>query len=246
MKKHNPVVYKLTREDGLEYIGVTIRLNNRLNAHRKSLRFKMKKIANVTILGEFDSYEKARLFEEESIKRFDTFKNGLNVTETGGGYEQKHLNFGTRGYIFSPKSRALMSKRAKDRNAASSLREWWANASEERKLLSIEKMSKVRKGRSTKTTISEETIRSLYILYAKRPYIEGVGSKLKNGKILTYESAFSNMYAERFKMTNTHVRNLIKGKLLVWRNLYETIVLRSSLQADGQISAVSEGLNVQT
>ncbi len=35
------IIYKLTREDGLEYIGVTVNLVKRLNKHKHSRRFEV-------------------------------------------------------------------------------------------------------------------------------------------------------------------------------------------------------------
>ena len=42
---------------------------------------------------------------------------------------------------------------------------------------------------------------------------------LRNGKILTYERAFSLKFCEQFEMSDIMVENIIKGKVVSWKNL---------------------------
>lgn len=106
-------VYKLTREDGLEYIGITTNLPKRLKFHNKSHRFSELAICNVEILFE-GNYDECDALEEEFIIKYDTFKNGLNLTNRGKG---KNLSdkFNTFGYKFSEDSKLKMSISAKAR-----------------------------------------------------------------------------------------------------------------------------------
>lgn len=102
-------VYKITREDGLEYIGVTKDVKSRMYAHKKSLRFSKSTIKNVNILRECDSYESALYFEKMHIEIFDTYKNGLNVTPSGQG-KNIDCKFNTLGFVYSEESRNKMKK----------------------------------------------------------------------------------------------------------------------------------------
>ena len=72
------VIYKITRSDGLEYIGITINYKQRINQHKRSKRFN-DGINHHEILFE-GTYEDCELNEEQYISTFNTFKKGLNMT----------------------------------------------------------------------------------------------------------------------------------------------------------------------
>jgi hypothetical protein len=106
-------VYKLTRNDGLAYIGITENLKKRILHHKRSSRFAENSLDRVEILFE-GTYEECDVLEEYFINLHDTFKNGLNLTNRGKG---KNLSdkFNTYGYKFSEVSKAKMSESAKNR-----------------------------------------------------------------------------------------------------------------------------------
>ena len=64
-------IYKITRMDDKEYIGITIRLNKRIRDHRNSDRFSIG-IKRISILRVCDTYEEAEKLEEIYIDQFDT------------------------------------------------------------------------------------------------------------------------------------------------------------------------------
>ena len=107
------IVYKITRTDDLEYIGISRNFKTRLQQHQKSNRFKQG-IKNIVILSECEDYEEAEKLEEHFITLFDTYRNGLNVTPTGKG-KNKNVKFNTLGHIYSEESRQKMSESAKRR-----------------------------------------------------------------------------------------------------------------------------------
>jgi predicted GIY-YIG superfamily endonuclease len=72
-------VYKITRVDNLEYIGITVNCKKRFSDHSRSERFSLG-IKNVEILKECDSYEEAEELEEYYISLYDTFNSGLNLS----------------------------------------------------------------------------------------------------------------------------------------------------------------------
>ena len=107
------VVYKITRDDGLEYIGITIRLKDRIRDHEKSLRFSVNKISSVEILYEGE-YSECENLEEFFIEKYNTYQAGLNCTRRGKGRSECD-RFNTKGFVFSEESRKKMSISAKNR-----------------------------------------------------------------------------------------------------------------------------------
>lgn len=106
------VVYKLTREDGLEYIGIAKNFKNRLIQHKNhSDLFKDLKIKKYEFLFE-GTYQECYDLEEHFIAKYDTFNNGLNKTKHGKGYSNTP-KFTTLGKVFSEESKQKMSEARK-------------------------------------------------------------------------------------------------------------------------------------
>ena len=138
-----PVVYKITREDGLEYIGVTTNIRSRLSSHKKSLRFSKFGIKEYSILYESDEYEECLKQETYYIKVFNTYKSGLNVTKDGKGLNGEECKFNTLGYVFSEDSRKKMSISRK-KFFANTTRRWKRTyTTEERELMSTNAKGKI-------------------------------------------------------------------------------------------------------
>jgi predicted GIY-YIG superfamily endonuclease len=102
------VIYLITRNDNMQYVGITCEFNKRMIAHKKSERF-AQGIKNIEILEECDTYEEAERLEPEYIKKYDTYYNGLNKSIDGKG---NHLapNFTTRNYKFTEEQRKNMKE----------------------------------------------------------------------------------------------------------------------------------------
>lgn len=100
-------VYKITRIDDKEYIGITINLNKRFRDHSHTERFSLG-IKEKLVLIECDDYKEAEIWEEFYINLYDTFNNGLNKSKNGKG---NHCapNFTTLGFKYSEESRKKMS-----------------------------------------------------------------------------------------------------------------------------------------
>ncbi len=71
------------------------------------------KIISSDILFE-GTYEECDALEEKFIQEYDTFRNGLNLTDKGKGKNDTD-KFNTYGYIYSEESKKKMSESAKNR-----------------------------------------------------------------------------------------------------------------------------------
>lgn len=224
------VVYKLTREDGQIYIGITINFRKRLTEHKNSKRFKEFGIKEYTILEECETYNEAEILEEKYIKKFDSFHNGLNNSINGKG---NHLSkkFTTKGFKFSEESKRKMRENHWSRNGGIP----WQNKiegpifSEE----SIKKMSNTRKGYAWSPVIITEDIAAdcLKIYqndsvefsdefvkkFVKKSQKEKVGKipfedlKSQNGKPITKYLLYKHYFGEIYGTTPNAFAKILKG-----------------------------------
>ena len=214
-------VYKITRNDNLEYIGITVNYKNRIKTHSKSSRFLIG-IKKYEILNECESYEEAEILEEFYIKKFNTYRNGLNLTMTGKGLNDGKFN--TYGHIYSEDSKKKMSESAIKRGPNNI----GVKHSDETK----KRWSKNRKGKiygPTKLTSQDwidiyntfinDTIdfdASFVYNFVKKTQRNNINdfkfSELKggNGKPLTKETLYSNYLAEKYNVTQQLIRGIIK------------------------------------
>jgi predicted GIY-YIG superfamily endonuclease len=218
-------VYKLTRSDGKQYIGITTNIRARLWQHNHSSRFSEFGISNIEILHSCSSYEEALQLEEQAIENHGTFINGLNLTKHGRGSGHDSTKFTTLGYKFKEESRQKMRTAAKKRKAGEKLQSWLSNQTEEYKNSIKKKMSETRKGNHYgKLILTAEIVEEILLLYKSKPNLPGVGLVGKNGMILSYDRAFANMYCSRYNISHTSILNLLKKKVVTWIPIYEKIM----------------------
>jgi|ERR1700747_731819 len=214
-------VYKITRTDGLEYIGITINLYKRIKQHRKSNRFSMG-ISDVIVLSDNISYEEAEILEEKYINQFDTYKHGLNVTPNGKGLNEG-CKFNTLGHKFSNKSKLKMSISAKKRGPTNK----GIPCKEETK----QKISLANKGkRPPNKKLNADIISDILISYKEdtiifdndfiRQFVKksdhskvGLGVPLvcKNGKALNRLTLYAHYYAIKLNVTPQLISKVIKN-----------------------------------
>ena len=76
----------------------------------------------------------------------------------------------------------------------------------------ITKFKSVRRGkRWGPVKISDLQCLEILEYYKSKPYIEGANTKSKNGKILSYETAFSKMICTKYNVTHKQIYNIITG-----------------------------------
>lgn len=224
MKEIQTYVYKITRKDGLSYIGITIDPEKRFKNHRKSDRFSIG-IDKIEILNICDNYEDAEELEEKYISLHDTYENGLNLTETGKG-AYKHESFNTLGFKFSNESKSKMSTSAKKRGSNNT---GYKHSCETKK-----KLSGIRKGKNfCPRKISVEDNMKIYESYKndeiifkndfikkfiKKNQRENIDNlkfsdlKSPNGKPLEKIVLYSHHYANIHKVSHSTIRKIIKQK----------------------------------
>lgn len=76
----------------------------------------------------------------------------------------------------------------------------------------IEKMKQNRKGKRHNCKLDDDTCKKILKLYIVSPYIEEAGKKSKNGKILSYDTAFAKRYHTQYGVSDKQILNIIKGK----------------------------------
>lgn len=198
-------VYKITRVDGLAYIGIAKNFKNRFASHRLSDRFS-DGILKYEILFEGE-YQECYAKEEMYITEHDTFRNGLNKTKHGRGYG----NWSTLGFKFSEESRKKMSQSKKDNYTP------W-NVGKKYQL--SEEVRARRKGKMCSSKLSKEQVIEIR---NRHENLEGYDEYLKanpigkNGRPFTYDVFFVSKYHKEYELTTTGFRNIINRKS--WTNV---------------------------
>lgn len=221
-------VYKITRNDGLEYVGITVDPNKRFYNHKRSERFS-EGIKGIQILKECDGYDEAQKFEEQFINQFDTYNNGLNKTKSGKGCGHNSPKFTTLGYKFSEGSKRKMSENHWTKLGFENGMKGKKHSEEVKK-----KWSKLRKGvvwgpvsfdmrfvEKMREEYENETINfdeEFIKQHVKKSHIDLVGKLpidklvMKSGKPLTYKSLFTTHYSLLTQKSKRHIANIIERK----------------------------------
>lgn len=216
------VVYLITRNDGMRYVGITCEFNRRIAAHRKSERFALG-IQSIEILYESDSYEEIEELESFYIEKYDTYHNGLNESIDGKG---NHLstNFSTRGYKFTKEQKENMKKN----HWSKKMKNTWTKHSEETR----QKFSETRTGKYWRArkiprdaaleiikAYEEDTItfsQDFICKYVKKTDKDNVSRlpieqlKSPNGKYLNKMKLYSEHFAEKYSVTKEAISQLLK------------------------------------
>lgn len=210
------VVYKITRSDNLEYIGVTVNLKSRLYSHKKSVRFSIG-IKNVEILYEGE-YSECLVRESQFIEYYNTYTCGLNVTPTGQG-KNKECKFNTFGYKFSDESRQKMSDAKRKQIVDGRFKSNFNNRGKKHTPEHKKWLSEINSGENNKNSkVTEKDVRYIREMYKIKPFLDVAGKKSKNGKLMSYDRAFCLMISEKFKIiTPECVDRIIKNR--IWRNV---------------------------
>lgn len=206
------VVYKLTRSDGLEYVGITTDFSRRLKTHLKSSRFDTGIVKHEVLFeAEYDLCEDA---EPIYIKMFDTYKNGLNTTPTGKGNHSSDCKFNTLGYKFSLESRKMMSEAKKGYVPWSKGKKGHFQPSEKWREAHTYIGSD-----NPRAILNEETVRCIIKEYNSEVPLEGVGVIMKNGKRMSYRQAFCKQKANKYGVSSAVLSRLLTKK--TWKHVWE-------------------------
>jgi predicted GIY-YIG superfamily endonuclease len=221
-------VYKITRTDGLEYIGITINLNKRINEHLKTSRFDSG-ILKFEVLDQTEDYQHALKLEEEYITKFNTYENGLNLTPNGGklGDDGK---FNTFGMKFSEDTKDKMcrnhwsktgsynqSGRKLAEQTKSKIRDKQigrCHAKDQRKITEEQARDIVDAYNHDTLKFTSDYVRR-FVTTSQKPIVETLNfSELKsqNGKFITREKLYAEYFAELFNVSTNTIRAILNGK----------------------------------
>lgn len=203
-------VYKITRNDGLEYVGITNNLKRRIQQHKRSIRFSID-IKYVETLFESD-YKNCEDAEEIYITVFDTYKNGLNTTLHGKGNHYDSSKFNTLGYVYSKESREKMSKAKKGKPTGRSNKGWIPSQEwiDKHRLIGSD---------NPKAILNEDLVREIIEDFNTNQKIENVGKIQRNGKPMSYMWAYCLQKAPQHNMTPQAIRRLLEKKS--WKNVWK-------------------------
>lgn len=200
----NYLVYKLTRNDGKIYIGTTNteRLELRMYLHRYTNRFKGYDFT-CNILEENSSYDYIMNKEQEYIKMFNSYKEGLNDTFDGKG---AHLNpkFTTLGYHHTEETKKKISNKLKGKKS-------WIKGKQHTEK-SKKKMSNNRKGIQSFTKLKKEDVEKILKDYTNKVFLDDtrIGKIMKNGIRMSYEQSFCQKYGILYGVSPQNIRHIIK------------------------------------
>lgn len=214
------VVYKLTREDGLSYIGIAKDFQTRYKEHVSSRRFSKLKIKDYEILFEGD-WSECDLLEEKYIKDYGTYKHGLNCTPTGKG-KNPNCKFNTYGFVFSEESKQKISNSMKGKLAGVKNPMYGKHHSEATKV----RWSELRKGISWRPLkIDPEKLREDFGKFSptiedwnryccKKSQISEERNENsyigKGGRPLTKRILFAHIYAPTYKVSKAGILKSMK------------------------------------
>ena len=191
-----------------------------MNSHKIDERFRDDEF-DVQVLEESKDRSYIEKMEEEYIKKYDTYDNGLNKSRGGKGYGHNSPKFNTLGYQFTEEQRRNMSEAAKKRaqregheKRSEICKKGWLDPKHR------EHQSNVRKNkRLTPPKISDDQVDEIRKMWEEeRPSITEslveYNEKQKSlGRMeLSPEGHFSRKYASQYNVTPVTIKNIITWK----------------------------------
>lgn len=186
-------IYVLKESETIKYVGQTIDPIKRKCSHRNT-----RKSHTFEIIFETEDKEIAKQKEIEYISRFNTYINGWNKSPGGEGfenYERKGIGGVKKGFI-----------------------PWNKNKSGCFSEDTLKHFSEIRKGKVWKPSkLTSDDVKTIREIYEKKIDIPGVGIRMKNGRDMSYEQAFSIKYSSIYNTTKENIRRIIERK--TWKNV---------------------------
>jgi len=156
-----------------------------------------------TILNVFECGEEMLREETELIgDKYKTDEFCLN--------QHNNDNFSTLGMVYSEESREKM-RRAKDGFVP------WNKGKKCHTLEQKQKWSDARRGKIHSSKLSADDVGEIRRMFSEKPPLPNVGQVQGNGRVLTYERAFSNTFHTLFQITQPNLYNIITGRS--WTNV---------------------------
>lgn len=201
------VVY-LIEDQGIPYIGMTSirRFNSRKSSHHHSGRFS----DGFTMTPIYSSKDRNHIedMEEEFIKMYDSYHNGLNLTESGKGWGHNSRKFTTHGFSFSEESKAKMSESRKK-----AIREGRAKAPVCPTHI-LQEVGRRSKGSVRFNKVTEDLAIEIIRTYISRPRLKDgfydVHYAKTNNIFMSYKSAFFHKKAKEYEVRESAIREILE------------------------------------
>lgn len=152
--------------------------------------------------------------ETEYIKKFNSFKDGLNESFDGKG---AHLNpkFTTLNYHHTEETKKKISNKLKGKKA-------W-NKGKHLSLENRNKLSNTRKGKQSFTKLKKEDVISILRDFNNKIPLDDdrIGKIMKNGKCMTYTQVFCQKYGILYNISPQNIRRIVKRE--TWSVLSENV-----------------------
>jgi len=195
-------LYYLCRDDIVLYVGLTKNIKERKREHKRN-----KPPHTFKVVLEFDNLDKATLAESEHIFLHNTYKNGWNKTSGGeyknnSGYERKGIGGVFKGNV--PWNKGKFGYKLHNEET-------------------LKKLSSINCGEFNRNSkLCEDDVSFIISEYIRHPDINDVGKVMRNGRLMSYERAFSLKYAKEFNVTPENITRILKKKS--WNNLWDKFI----------------------
>lgn len=178
--------------NNIQYIGQTKNPNIRKGEHKRN-----KPPHIFELIEQTEISEKAKQFEIDYIKKYNTYKNGWNKSPGGEGfddYDRQGIGGVNKGTI--PWNKGIKNCFSEE---------------------TIEQMKNVRKGRVFSRKLSDDEIKQIRLLYEQTPDLPLVGLIMKNGKKMSYIQAFCKEHSGKYNITPQGMKRIILQEC--WKNV---------------------------
>lgn len=190
-------------EDGIvKYVGITKNVKERKRDHKRR-----KPYHEFKVIHEFYNLDDATIAEKYHIELHNTYINGWNRT-TGGEYKE-NSGYNRKGIGGVVKGNVPWNKGKKGYHIHN-----------EDTIYTLSNINSGELNKNSKLNIDDVT--SIINDYMKHNDIGIEGNIMKNGRMMSYNRAFSLIYSKKFGVTPENITRIIERKS--WKKLWSILV----------------------
>lgn len=194
-------LYYLYENDIVMYVGITRNIKERKRDHKRN-----KPPHTFKVILEFNTLDDASDAEILHITLNNTYTEGWN--RTCGGEYKENSGYCRKGIGGVKKGNIPWNK---NKNGYSIHDE-----------STINRLSLINSGELNKNSkLTLEDVKLIISDYISRPNIDNVGDIMKNGRVMSYERAFSLAYSSKFNVTPENIYRIVTRKS--WNSLWDNL-----------------------